>query len=61
GIYFNALQAASAFGNISIVRLLLQNGADANAQGGIFSTALQAASYHGHIDIVELLLEMGAE
>ncbi|KAK2122365.1 hypothetical protein NOF04DRAFT_1338029 [Fusarium oxysporum II5] len=37
--------------------LLLERGADVNAQGGKCGTALQAASSGGHETIVQLLLE----
>jgi ankyrin repeat protein len=39
------------------VKLLLENKADVNAQGGQYGNALQAASYHGHEAIVKLLLK----
>ena len=44
-----------------IVGLLLDKGAEINAQGGKYSNALQAASVKGHERIVGLLLEKGAE
>ncbi len=34
GAYGNALQAASLGGHINIVELLLENGANVNAEGG---------------------------
>ncbi|KAJ7900820.1 Pfs, NACHT and ankyrin domain protein [Mycena leptocephala] len=42
-------------------RLLLEHGADVNAQGGQYWTALQAASAEGHLELARLLLEHGAE
>jgi len=54
----NALQAASARGYEGIVKLLLEKGADVNAQGGWHGNALQAASARGHEGIVKLLLRM---
>src|SRR5204863_9527420 len=45
----------------SIVTLLLEKGADVNAQGGFFGSALQAASANRHEAIVTLLLEKGAD
>ncbi|KAF8199449.1 ankyrin repeat-containing domain protein [Pholiota molesta] len=53
----------SAEGHEAIARLLLENGADANAQGGYsyYSTALQAASAGGHEAIARLLFENGAD
>jgi hypothetical protein len=43
------------------VRLLLDKGADVNAQGGVFGNALQAASSRGHEVVVRLLLDKGAD
>ena len=45
----------------TVVQLLLENGVDANAQGGRHSNALQAASTGGHEPVVQLLLEKGAD
>ncbi|KAF7365665.1 HET-domain-containing protein [Mycena venus] len=55
-----ALQAASATGQLEIVRLLLQNGADINMDGED-GAALQVASKEGHVAIVRLLLENRAD
>ena len=44
-----------------IMKLLLQNGAEVNAEGGKYGNALQAASFRGNSVIVKLLLENGAE
>ena len=61
GVYGNALQAASSHGHIQTVQLLLDKGADINAQGGRFySNALEAASYNNHNKVVQLLLKRGA-
>ena len=43
------------------MKLLLENGAEVNAEGGTLGNALQAASYSGSEAIVKLLLENGAE
>jgi Ankyrin repeats (3 copies) len=53
--------SASLGGYEKIVELLLNRGADVNAQGGHYGNALQAASYGGHEKIVELLLKRGAD
>lgn len=57
-----ALQSAAEQGNISMIRLLLEFGADVNAPpprvGG--ATALQLACMQGYIDIVRLLVQKGA-
>jgi ankyrin repeat protein len=52
---------ASRGGHDKIVELLLDKGADVNAQGGEYGNALQAASLGGHDKIVELLLDKGAD
>jgi ankyrin repeat protein len=43
------------------VKLLLDKGADVNAQGGYYGNALQAASSDGHEAVVKLLLNKGAD
>lgn len=43
------------------MQLLLERGADVNAQSGFFGNALQAARFEGHEDIVEMLLQYGAD
>ncbi|KAF1966679.1 ankyrin, partial [Bimuria novae-zelandiae CBS 107.79] len=44
-----------------VVKLLLDTGADVNAQGGEYGNALQAASERGHKQVVKLLLNTGAD
>ena len=41
--------------------LLIEKGADANAQGGYYGNSLQTASYGGHEAIEKLLIEKGAD
>ena len=55
------LIAAVENGNAKIVSMLLERGADVNAQGGPSGNALQAASEHGFESIVTKLLEHGAD
>jgi ankyrin repeat protein len=43
-----------------VVKLLVDKGADVNAQGGVHSNALQAASLRGHEQVVKLLVDKGA-
>ncbi|KAH7060972.1 ankyrin repeat domain-containing protein [Paraphoma chrysanthemicola] len=57
----NALQAASFNGHKEISMLLLDKGADVNAQGGFYGNALYAASFNGHKEIATLLLDKGAD
>ena len=47
GHFGNALQAALFYGHEAIVKLLLENGAEVNAEGGPYGiqNTLQAASY----------------
>ena len=52
---------ASAGGHEKVAELLLDQGADAKAQGGEYGNALQAASYRGHEKVAELLLNRGAD
>lgn len=51
---------AAFCGLAEVTRLLLEEGADVNAQGENYGHALQAASVNGHEAVVRLLLEKGA-
>ncbi len=55
------LHSASLGGHGKIVQMLLEKGADINAQGGEYGNALQAASSWGHEKVVQVLLEKGAD
>ncbi|KIJ96419.1 hypothetical protein K443DRAFT_107302 [Laccaria amethystina LaAM-08-1] len=61
GEYGHVLQVASYEGHEAIAKLLINNGADVNAQGGEYGNALQAASFCGHEIIAKLLIENGAD
>ncbi|KAL5376601.1 hypothetical protein DPSP01_010394 [Paraphaeosphaeria sporulosa] len=50
------LYYAALLGLSMVAKLLLNHGADVNAQGGEFGNALQAASFEGHEDVVRILL-----
>jgi ankyrin repeat protein len=41
--------------------MLLEKGADVNAQGGRYGNALQAASSGGHKEVAQMLLEKGGD
>ena len=58
---YTLLHIAAEEGKDQVVRMLLDKGADVNAQGGLYSNALQAASYRGHDRIVQILLDKGAD
>ena len=56
------LYYAASFGLTTVVRYLLEAGADIEARGGRGgATPLNIASYRGHAAVVELLLEHGAD
>ncbi|KAF7577158.1 Arp, Ankyrin repeat protein [Pyrenophora tritici-repentis] len=55
------LYLAADNGHYGTTELLLEKGADVNAQGGEYGNALQAASARGHEAIVKLLLDKGAD
>ncbi|RVD89519.1 uncharacterized protein DFL_000523 [Arthrobotrys flagrans] len=43
-----------------IFKMLLESGADVNAQGGLFQTALHAVVHNGHCELADMLLQKGA-
>ncbi|KAI4943376.1 hypothetical protein J4E91_009285 [Alternaria rosae] len=55
------LYYAAMLGFSTVTRLLLDKGAEINAQGGHYGNALQAASAGGHEQVVKTLLNKGAE
>jgi ankyrin repeat protein len=59
--YETPLSIASADGYERVVRVLLDNGADVNAQVGVHGDALSAASAGGFEQIVYMLLDSGAD
>ncbi|THY83110.1 hypothetical protein D6C93_08986 [Aureobasidium pullulans] len=56
-----ALYWASELSHNKIVQMLLDRGADVNAEGVEYGSALSAASYEGHERIVQMLLDRGAD
>ena len=62
GLKETALQTATRYGQFQLVLfLLLQAGADVNAQCYYNGTALTTAAQHGRLDILFLLLKAGAD
>jgi ankyrin repeat protein len=59
GYLGNALQAAALGGNVAMIQLVLDHGADVNSLGR-YGTALRAASFGGFDNAVRLLLQKGA-
>ncbi|TKA82133.1 hypothetical protein B0A49_00190 [Cryomyces minteri] len=55
------LHIAASFGLIDTSRLLLDKGADVNAQGKYYGSALSTASFGGYEKTVQLLLDEGAD
>jgi ankyrin repeat protein len=43
-----------------VVKMLIDKGAEVNAQGGRYGNALQAASFRGYEAVVKMLLDKGA-
>jgi len=63
GEKWTAMHYAATFGDVDIMKVLIQNGGDVNARtrDEEYLTPLNIAVYDGHKDIVELLLKHGAE
>ena len=59
--HYTFLIIAAEEGHDRLIQLLLDQGAEVNAQGGEYGNALQAASVGGHDQVVQLLLDKGAD
>jgi len=57
---YTALMLASKYGELAIVKLLLEKGADVNAKDNRGYTALSQASKYGQLEVAKLLLKKGA-
>ncbi|KAI4109132.1 MAG: hypothetical protein LQ339_001938, partial [Xanthoria mediterranea] len=59
--HFPIIAAASLSENEDMVQLLIDAGADVNAQGGRWHTALQSAAVGGNVGSMRVLLDAGAD
>jgi len=57
----SALETASGMGNASLVKLLLESGADPNIVNSKGMSPLQMAAYSGHLEIAATLIQAGAD
>ena len=57
---WTALMYASRHGQVKVVELLIEKGAEVNPANAR-ATALMEASREGHVEVVKLLIEKGAE
>ena len=57
----NLLEYLIRCGDTKLIQLLLDKGADINAQGGEYGNALQAAAFNGNMEAMQLLLDNGAD
>jgi ankyrin repeat protein len=55
------LFVAAEQGNLGVIKVLLDKGADVNAQSGSYCNALYAASFNNRKEVVTLLLDKGAD
>ena len=61
GFYYTPLRAASAKGDLNIVKLLLKNNADPNACGPDGWAPLHSSTKDGHLKVVEIFLDRGVD
>ena len=59
-VIVNAMVAAAYLGDVALIRHLIDQGADVNAESKYYEPPLQQAAMMGHYDAVLLLLESGA-
>ena len=51
----------ASLGDLALLQLLIENGAEISKRGGKFEYPLGAAVYHGHSDVVRYFLQQGAD
>lgn len=56
----NPLILATILGHVDIIKMLLERGADVNAQNNLDETPLTEAAHRGHKEIIEILINAGA-
>ncbi|KAJ7483618.1 ankyrin repeat-containing domain protein [Mycena latifolia] len=62
GVSWTRSPCSTIYGQELVVQLLIEKGANVNAQGGYYGNALQAASVNGcKHNVVQLLIEKGAD
>lgn len=61
GLHGTALQAAAISGNVNIVEMLVQAGADINDIDSLGQTPLHRAAYYNHLPVVKFLINKGAD
>ncbi|KAJ5402677.1 uncharacterized protein N7487_008573 [Penicillium crustosum] len=61
GLHGTALQAAAISGNVNIVAMLVQAGADINDIDSLGETPLHHAVYYNHLPVVKFLINKGAD
>ena len=55
------LTDAGLYGNVEVMRVLLEGGANVESTNAHRRTALHRAAYSGHLDVCRLLLDWGAK
>jgi ankyrin repeat protein len=58
---YTALHVAATYGHFAICKLLLEHGADANAETDAKVTPLHGAAEYSHLRTIDLLLQHGAD
>ena len=57
----SAVAWSALYGQIEVVRLLIESGVDVNIKNGDGATPLHSAAFLGRVDVAELLLKNGAD